>query len=257
MRDRPWTIQLGDTPLVAVALHAGHEIHPAVARHLAISEAERWQEEDPATARWVDLASTYVCVHRSRFEVDLNRARERAIYRVPADAWGLTVWRTVPPEAVIRQSLQLYDQFYAALDDLFTQFQARYDRFVIFDLHTYNYRPEMADWRIQPDIEIGTKKMPDRSRWTPLVDRLIDDLRSYDFGGRRLDVQENVYYGGGYFPEWVYRTFPDSACVITLEIQKFFQNAATGQIDPDLALAVFNLLKFVAAGVIEELKAVP
>jgi hypothetical protein len=31
--------------------------------------------------------------HRSRFEVDLNRPRREAVYRIPEDAWGLDIWR--------------------------------------------------------------------------------------------------------------------------------------------------------------------
>ena len=34
-----------------------------------------------------------VSVTRSRFEADLNRPRDRAVYLTPADAWGHQVWR--------------------------------------------------------------------------------------------------------------------------------------------------------------------
>jgi len=37
----------------------------------------------------------------------------------------------------------------------------------------------------------------------PLVERFVADLRACDFGGRSLDVRENVKYRGGHFTRWV------------------------------------------------------
>ena len=41
----------------------------------------------------VSLPVLAAWARRSRFEVDLNRPREEAVYRVPEDCWGLDVWR--------------------------------------------------------------------------------------------------------------------------------------------------------------------
>ena len=62
-------------------------------------------------------------VHRSRFEVDLNRPRDEAVYRTPDMAWGLQVWKAPPPEDVVERSLAVHDRFY---DDL----QVRLDELV-------------------------------------------------------------------------------------------------------------------------------
>src|ERR1051325_205611 len=60
---------------------------------MAIRRRQRFVEEDPYTDQLTAVAGTSLVVHRSRFEVDMNRARERAVYRTPGDAWGPPVWR--------------------------------------------------------------------------------------------------------------------------------------------------------------------
>ena len=52
-----WYIHEGKTPLVATAIHAGHEIRREVAEHLALSESDRLREEDPFTSE-LDNGST-------------------------------------------------------------------------------------------------------------------------------------------------------------------------------------------------------
>jgi cardiolipin synthase A/B len=64
---------------------------PVVAQ-LQSAFIDNWLESgDPFTAQLARVAPTRLIALRSRFEVDLNRPRERAVYRGPADAWGLEV----------------------------------------------------------------------------------------------------------------------------------------------------------------------
>jgi N-formylglutamate deformylase len=88
-----WRLHEGHGPVVAVALHHGHDLRPEVAKLIALDEAERLREEDPYTGGWTDIADTGVVVERSRFEVDMNRPRDLAVYLEPERAWGLRVWR--------------------------------------------------------------------------------------------------------------------------------------------------------------------
>ena len=54
----------------------------------------------------------------------------------------------------------------------------------------------------------------------------------YRLHGRPVDVRANVRYpGGGYFPEWLFRRYPESACVISLEYKKVFMNEWTSLAD--------------------------
>jgi N-formylglutamate amidohydrolase len=85
MSDAVFVLEEGDGPIVATAIHAGHALHPEIAALIALDEAIRMHEEDPFTAQLARVAPTRLIALR---EVDLNRPRERAVYRGPADAWG-------------------------------------------------------------------------------------------------------------------------------------------------------------------------
>ena len=102
MTDQIWRLHVGSGPLIATAIHDGHDVRDDVASHLALSDSERLREEDPFTGQWTQVAPTRVVGMRSRFEVDLNRPREKAVYRTPEDAWGLTVWKDDPPNDMFR-----------------------------------------------------------------------------------------------------------------------------------------------------------
>ncbi len=232
----PFRIYGSGGPVVAVALHAGHTVRPDIAEALALSPFERRREEDPFTDRWTPVADWRVLAGRSRFEVDLNRPRDRAVYLRPADAWGLRVWTRPPDHGMIRRSLETYDAFHAAVNGLFQGLEKEYGRFLVLDLHSYNHRragPDAppADPEGNPEINIGTGTM-DRDRWAAERTLFMEALRSVDFDGRSLDVRENVRFEGGHFPAWVHRQFPDSGCVLAVDVKKFFMDEWTGAIDP-------------------------
>jgi N-formylglutamate amidohydrolase len=248
----------GQQPLVAVALHDGHYIRPEVKQLLAISPDERKREEDPFTAAWTDIAKTRMVILRSRFEVDLNRPRHKAVYLQPKDSWGLQVWKEPPPQDLVERSLAEYDGFYETVGRICQQLQQRYGRFVIFDLHTYNhYRQGMhapaACEIYNPEINLGTGTL-NREYWQPVIERFMQDMRHFDFMGRQLDVRENVKFQGGHFAQWIHTNFPRSACVLSIEVKKFFMNEWTHQPDMEKMAAVHQALKASVSGVLEELQ---
>jgi N-formylglutamate deformylase len=232
----PWKIEQGDGPIVAVAVHAGHDVRPEIAERLALGDADRMREEDPYTGGWTRVADTSVVAERSRFEVDLNRPREEAVYKGPDDAWGLDVWRQPLTEALIEESLKEYDAFYRTLHRLLTGIEERYGRFVVLDLHSYNHRRSgdgpPADPEKNPEVNVGTGTM-DRSRWAGVVDRFIGDLSQYDLMGRHLDVRENVKFVGRQIPRYIHTNFPESGCAVAVEFKKFFMDEWTGELDAD------------------------
>ncbi|MGH7458100.1 MAG: N-formylglutamate amidohydrolase, partial [Longimicrobiaceae bacterium] len=127
-------------PLVAAAIHDGHRLRPEIAGLLALSPSQRLREEDPFTAEWTRVAPNRVVVGTSRFEVDLNRPREEAVYRTPREAWGLELWKEPPPEPLVSRSLALYDSFYRGMAGLLDGLAERFGNFVVYDLHSYNHR---------------------------------------------------------------------------------------------------------------------
>lgn len=253
-----WHSRNGPGPVITVANHNGHALRPEVAALMALDAASRLREEDPFTDAWARIAPSSMVALRSRFEVDLNRPRQHAIYLTPEDAWGLEVWKTPPPASIVEASLAEYDAYYAALEQLCREKEARHGAFVVLDLHSYNHRrdgpegPE-ADSEGNPEVNIGTGTM-DRTRWGGVVDRFIGDLRAFDFLGRRLDVRENVKFVGRQFPKWVHTTFPDSGCAIAIEIRKFFMDEWTGALDPVAHDAIRRALSSALTGLEEALE---
>lgn len=258
MTDEIWQLHVGGGPLIATAVHDGHDVRDEVARHLALSDLAQLREEDPFTGHWTRTAPTRVVGLRSRFEVDLNRPREKAVYRTPEDAWGLTVWKDDPQQEMFERSLAAYDAFYEAMGKLFDGIVAQHGHFVVFDLHTYNHRRQgpdgpVADEAGNPQVNIGTGTI-NRERWGPVVDAFIDTLRSFDFPGGKLDVRENVKFFGGNWPRWIHETFPESGVAIAIEFKKFFMDEWTGEPDQEHVEAIGEALQFTVPAVLDALR---
>jgi hypothetical protein len=251
-----WDLALGEGPIVATANHDGHELRDEVAALTALSKEQRLREEDPHTGQWASIATTRIIARRSRFEVDLNRSRETAVYRTPEDAWGLVLWKAPLPEDVVARSLAEHDAFYAELERILID-KARLGCFVVLDLHSYNHRrggPDApaADASGNPEVNIGTGTM-DRDRWGRLVDRFIADLSGFDFLGRHLDVRENVKFVGRQFPRWVHTRFPTEGCALAIEVKKFFMDEWTGELYRPAHDALRDALATTLPGLLEEL----
>lgn len=90
-REELWALRIAASPLIGTAIHNGHEVWPHLAEMMAIDEAGRLREEDPFTAEFVKDIPTHIVVRRSRFEVDLNRAPEGAVYLRPEQAWVVSL----------------------------------------------------------------------------------------------------------------------------------------------------------------------
>jgi N-formylglutamate amidohydrolase len=229
--------EAGDLAFVATAIHDGHAVREDIAGLFALTPEERLREEDPFTGEWTTIAQTRVVGLRSRFEVDLNRPRERAVYRVPTDAWGLQVWRQPPSDALVERSLAQYDEFYGAVEQLLSRMCARFSRVLVYDLHSYNHRragPDQpaADAEGNPEINVGTGTM-DRASWAPVVDAFIDAVRA-----RGFDTRENVRFRGGHFSAWLHARFPGRVCALAIEMKKTFMDEWTGQPDANRIDAV-------------------
>ncbi|MDA1184712.1 MAG: N-formylglutamate amidohydrolase [Acidobacteria bacterium] len=260
MADQVWQLVEGDGPIVAAAIHDGHDLRQEVAALMALSDAERLREEDPYTGSWTEVAPVRLVGRRSRFEVDLNRPREKAIYATPADAWGLNVWTDPLPPALVARSLEEYDAFYVELSRLLTGRIQRFGGVLVLDFHTYNHRREGPDGPSaepldNPEVNIGTASL-DRERWAPLVDRFISDLRGFNFLGRHLDVRENVKFQGGNMSRWIHKAFPTQACSLSIEFKKFFMDEWSGTLDTNIHEEVTRALQSTLPGLREELAGV-
>jgi N-formylglutamate amidohydrolase len=232
-------------------------VRPEVERLLAVDEAARLREEDPHTAAWTELSDTRITVQHSRFEVDLNRPRELAIYATPEQAWNLVVYRERLATQIAERSLAAYDAFYAALEELLRERVRLYGGFVLFDLHSYNHRrggptAPAADSRSHPEVNLGTGSM-DRERWAPVVERFSRELCAQRVLGSALDVRENVKFFGGQLPRWVHERFGEVGCALAIEVKKTFMNEWTGELDTRRHASIGRALAATVPAVIEEL----
>lgn len=253
-----FTISLsGETPILATAIHDGHLLSDDLLQLSALNESERLREEDPYTGIWTEISDNRVIVHHSRFEFDLNRPPEKAIYIEPADAWGLTVWNEKPSTLRIGKMMENYMEFYHRMHETLAFLTEKFDHIVVLDLHSYNHRrngPGAApdDPELNPEVNLGTGTM-NRENWANVVDRFVEDLRTHDFMGRHLDVRENIKFKGGYFPKWIHENFPASVCCISVEFKKFFMDEWSGVPDHTKIRAIKDLLGTSLPGIREEL----
>lgn len=245
-------IEIGEGPIVATAIHDGHELRLDCAAAVALDEATRLREEDPYTARFAAVAPTRLVAKRSRFEVDLNRSRDKAVYLCAEDAWGLEVWGAAPGSSLIAGSLAVYDAFYAELERVLCDRIARHGKVVVLDCHSYNHRREgdgrAADPEANPEVNLGTGSVP--GQWRPLVERFRADLAAQGF-----DVRENVKFKGGWMSQWIHKTFPTTAVALALEFKKTFMDEWTGVADEAHIARIVRGLEATLPGLGEALRA--
>lgn len=233
-----WTLVRGRSPLIGTAIHDGHEVWPDLLARMAIDQPGRLREEDPFTARFIADMDNRITVHRSRFELDLNRSLAEAIYLRPEQAWGLHVYETPPDVAQLDRLSRQHASYYAMLKSTLADIEAEHGSFVLLDMHSYNHRRGGADApptdpEKAPDINIGTFSM-DRVRWAHILDPFMECLRDQPFRGRRLDVRENIAFAGkGEQTRFVHEHFPETGCAIAVEFKKIFMDELTGAPDAE------------------------
>lgn len=221
--------------VLTTAIHAGHRLRPEIADRVKLSEEARRREEDPFTDRIAAIGTPSVAVRRSRFEVDLNRPREGAVYRHPDMAWGLDVWHTPLTEDEVERSLGLHDRFYEQLAAHLDGVVREHGRFLVLDVHSYNHRRDGANAapgpaEENPEVNVGTGSL-ERDRWADLLGSFMGVLGSQVAGDHELDVRENVRFEGGHLSQWVNERYEGHGCALALEFKKCFMDEWSGDVD--------------------------
>lgn len=253
----PWIVTNGDDPVVATAIHAGHSLRPEVEALTKLSEAHRLMEEDPFTDQWVNVAENSIIVDVSRFEVDLNRPREKAVYIRAEDAWGLDLWKSEPSADIVNRSLEIYDEFYAELGQLCDRVIDAHGRVVVLDIHSYNHRRNGADAAVDdpelnPEINLGTESIA--ASWSPVVSAFTKAMSELPFYDDTLDVRTNVKFRGGNMSRWVNARYKDHGCSIAIEMKKIFMDEWSGVLDEGIASTIGNILQSAVGSIREELR---
>ncbi len=247
------TFTKGNGPLIAAAIHAGGHMRRSLLPYCLLDRAQRLREEDPFTDRIAQVVPSRIVGERSRFEVDLNRPPQKAIYLRPEDAWGLNVYKDLPWKER-DASMELYDAFYTEVREMMDDALRRHDRVVVFDVHSYNHQREAPgiddDPEKNPEVNIGTGNM-DRKEWAHVVEAVMEALRKPMRNGRSLDVRENIKFKGGYFGKWLYTNYGARVCPISIEFKKIFMDEWTGEPDDQMIEDLRIHLETAAQKVIE------
>jgi len=224
-------------PVVCAAIHHGHALTPVSCANMLLDAATRLREEDPRTGYFAQIAQNRIVARISRFQVDLNRPWDRAVYTLPQDAWGLHVRKHTPGEAELAEAQALYTGFYLRTRLLLEELLRVFPRVFVFDLHSYNHMRQgpagpPADVTGNPEIILGTSNIP--AQWRPLIDAIQREMAAYDYFGRSLDVRQDVKFTGGQFSRWLHATFEGRVGCVALEFKKTFMDEWSGTYDKTL-----------------------
>ena len=86
--DYSFTLKIKEyVPYVCGAVHDGHQFRQELWDNCLHTEYERWYEEDPSTKQMIQSNPIVIAGCDSRFEYDLNRAPDTAVFDT---AWGKT-----------------------------------------------------------------------------------------------------------------------------------------------------------------------
>ena len=224
-------------PYICGAVHDGHQFRASLWENCIHTEHERWYEEDPCTFAMVKSHPIVIAGCDSRFEYDLNRPPETAVFE---EAWGKQLWRNPLSNEEKELSLSKHNAFYSVVDVLELQLEKLHNNVVVFDMHSYNWRR----WdRPVPTWNLGTINI-DNKRFGSIVDSWSAKLGSMKLPGNipQTSLVNDVFQGNGYFLKYITNHF-DNTLVLATEISKVYCDELSGIIYPEVVHSVEKHLK--------------
>lgn len=222
---------------VCGAVHDGHQFRKSLWENCIHTEYERWYEEDPCTRQMVQTHPIVISGCDSRFEYDLNRAPDTAIYD---DAWGKQLWKTPLPDAARKHSLAKHSNFYKVVHALMEKLESLHDKVLVFDMHSYNWKR----WdREVPTWNLGTANI-DTPRFGAIAEAWSQKLGKMKLpnGIASTSKINDTFHGNGYFLKYITQNFANTL-VLATEISKIYCDELTGIIYPEVVQSVEKQLK--------------
>ncbi|HIF9456125.1 TPA: flavohemoglobin expression-modulating QEGLA motif protein [Photobacterium damselae] len=224
--DGSLTIRISEyQPYIATAIHHGHNLREELLAKCALSEEERYFEEDPFTGDFITSLPIILQGEDSRYEYDLNRAPDNCIYE---DAWGKEVWTENLTEQERQTTLEKHARYYRILKCLIETLENKFGLCLLYDIHSYNYQ------RIErevPTFNLGTEQVNCR-RWRKELDVLLEHLNAIELPNIDVVANENdVFKGMGYQATFVKENFSNTL-IMPLEVKKVFMNEQAGDAYP-------------------------
>jgi hypothetical protein len=173
----------------------------------------------------------------SRFEYDLNRAPETAIYE---DAWGKKLWKMPISAKERKESLEKHQNFYRVVQALVQKIEALYGKALVFDIHSYNWKR----WdREVPTWNLGTSNI-DNERFGALAAGWSKRLGTMNLpnGIKSTSKINDTFQGNGYFLKYITQNFKNTL-VLATEIAKVYCDEYEGIVYPEVVRSVESQLK--------------
>ncbi|CAL2092121.1 N-formylglutamate amidohydrolase [Tenacibaculum sp. 190524A05c] len=235
--DYSFTIKIEEyVPFVCAAVHDGHQFRKELWENCLHSEYERWYEEDPCTKEMVDSNPIVIAGLDSRFEYDLNRTPETAIYD---DAWGKQLWRTPLPQVMKEKSLAKHQAFYQVVEALISKIEEKHNRCIVYDMHSYNWKRwdrEVPTWNLGTANVDNDRFKEDIENWRLILEQmpLPNEIKS-------TSKINDTFQGNGYFLKFITEKF-DHTLVLATEIAKVYCDELEQVIYPEAVKAVKDYL---------------
>ncbi|MGB1074680.1 MAG: flavohemoglobin expression-modulating QEGLA motif protein [Flavobacteriales bacterium] len=223
-------------PFICTAIHAGGRMRHELQLKCALDDFERWQEEDPDTDTFINALPIAVIGTDSRYEYDLNRPPDQAVYE---EAWGKKVWSRSLTKAEKQRSISRHERFYKVVHELVSAIAKRFGSCVVYDIHSYNWRR----WdRPVPTWNIGSHNLD--VRWSDEVNSFSKCLSNqplpHDISSEC--AVNDVFQGRGYNLASISKQFPN-VLVLATEVAKIYCNEETGERYPAIVRGVQSALK--------------
>lgn len=222
---------------VCGAIHDGHQFRKGLWDNCLHSEYDRWYEEDPETKNMVQSHPIVIAGRDSRFEYDLNRFPEEAVFET---AWGKQLWREPLSESEKSLSLSKHANFYKVVSTLISKLEEKFGKCIVYDMHSYNWQR----WdREVPTWNLGTSNI-DNERFGDIIELWRKDLEGVNlpYSIKQTAKINNTFYGNGYFLRFITNNFSNTL-VLATEIAKVYCDELNQIIFPEVVESVENQLK--------------
>jgi hypothetical protein len=224
-------------PYVCAAVHDGHQFRKELWDNCLHTEYDRWFEEDPCTKEFVKTHPIVIAGCDSRFEYDLNRTPEKAIYE---DAWGKKLWKDPLTPDQKKKSLSKHNTFYIVVQTLIEVLEAKFENIIVYDMHSYNWRR----WdREVPVINLGTSNI-DTAKFGSFAESWRASLAQLKlpYEIKATSKINDTFQGNGYFLKYITSNF-NNTLVLATEFKKVYCDELNGLIFPEVVQAIQTQLQ--------------
>ncbi|MDT0607660.1 N-formylglutamate amidohydrolase [Croceitalea rosinachiae] len=236
--DYSFTLKVDDyTPYICGAVHDGHQFRKSLWENCIHTSYERWYEEDPCTKQIVQSQPIVLAGCDSRFEYDLNRPPETAIFDT---AWGKQLWKNPLDEKEKKHSLSKHVNFYKVVHALVGKIESIHGKAIVYDMHSYNWKR----WdRAVPTWNLGTSNI-DNERFGKIAEAWRIKLKGIKLPHNlpQTSLINDTFQGNGYFLKYITHNFKNTL-VLATEISKIYCDELTGVIYPEVVKTVEEQLK--------------